>query len=276
MSNTKHNMSPFFREQESRQYPSKVAVGEFTARIAGWLYPTIDGGRSHKYNEKKLRRLLEMLVAPMQSRMSATTKQVVISFFEDLSAVKHSLDLDALTIANNDPAASNMEEVVLAYPGFFAILVYRLAHRLFLSGVPLLPRMMTEYAHSHTGIDIHPGATIGNSFFIDHGTGIVIGETAIVGNNVKLYQGVTIGALNVAKALAAVKRHPTIEDNVVIYAGSTILGGNTIVGHDSIIGGNVWLTESVQPFSMVYHKSEVRIRQRAESPEQQLVLDYSI
>ena len=269
-------MSPFFREQESRQYPSKVAVGEFTARIAGWLYPTIDGGRSHKYNEKKLRRLLEMLVAPMQSRMSATTKQVVISFFEDLSAVKHSLDLDALTIANNDPAASNMEEVVLAYPGFFAILVYRLAHRLFLSGVPLLPRMMTEYAHSHTGIDIHPGATIGNSFFIDHGTGIVIGETAIVGNNVKLYQGVTIGALNVAKALAAVKRHPTIEDNVVIYAGSTILGGNTIVGHDSIIGGNVWLTESVQPFSMVYHKSEVRIRQRAELPEQQFVLDYSI
>jgi Serine acetyltransferase len=129
-------------------------------------------------------------------------------------------------------------------------------------GIPLIPRMMTEQAHSSTGIDIHPGATIGKSFFIDHGTGIVIGETAIIGNNVKFYQGVTVGALNVTKSLAAQKRHPTIEDNVIIYAGSTILGGKTVVGHDSIIGGNVWLTESVPAYSIVYHKSEVRIRER--------------
>jgi serine O-acetyltransferase len=170
--------------------------------------------------------------------------------------------MDAALIADNDPAATGMDEVIMTYPGFYAILVYRLAHKLALSGVPLLPRVMTEYAHSLTGIDIHPKATIDSPFFIDHGTGIVIGETAIIGKNVKIYQGVTIGALSVSKEMASSKRHPTIEDNVIIYAGGTILGGNTIIGHDSIIGGNVWLTESVEPYSLVYHQNKVTVRGR--------------
>jgi serine O-acetyltransferase len=133
--------------------------------------------------------------------------------------------------------------------------------------IPLLPRMITEYAHKITGIDIHPGAAIGTPFSIDHGTGIVIGETAFIGNYVKLYQGVTLGALSVDKSKASKKRHPTIEDNVILYAGCTILGGNTVVGHHSIIGGNVWLTESIAPFSVVYHKSEIIVKGKNDSPE---------
>jgi serine O-acetyltransferase len=169
---------------------------------------------------------------------------------------------DAKYISESDPAATGVDEVIMAYPGFYAIAVQRLAHQLFIQGVPLIPRVMTEYAHSKTGIDIHPGAEIGSEFSIDHGTGVVIGETAVIGNRVKLYQGVTIGALSVSKELASTKRHPTIEDNVIIYAGSTILGGNTVIGHDSIIGGNVWLTSSVPPYSLVYHESKITVRDR--------------
>ena len=167
------------------------------------------------------------------------------------------LQLDAQAIEANDPAASNLEEVVAVYPGFYAIGVYRLAHVLLGLGVPLLPRMFTEHAHSLTGIDIHPGAQISESFFIDHGTGVVIGETTEIGKNVKIYQGVTLGALSVAKSLAQHKRHPTIEANVVIYANATILGGRTVIGHDSVIGGNAWLTKSVPPHSQVFHQSQV-------------------
>ena len=155
----------------------------------------------------------------------------------------------------------------MAYPGFFATAVYRFSHQLVVLGVNILPRVFAEYAHSKTGIDIHPGATIGNSFFIDHGTGIVIGETTIIGNNVKIYQGVTLGALSVNKNCAEVKRHPTIEDTVIIYSGATILGGDTVIGHDSVIGGNVWLTNSVLPFSIVYHKSEITIRDNNPLPD---------
>jgi len=147
-----------------------------------------------------------------------------------------------------------------AYPGFYATAVHRLSHWLTLQKVPVLPRLFSEYAHSKTGIDIHPGATIGESFSIDHGTGVVIGETTVIGKNVKIYQGVTLGALSVNKELATQKRHPTIEDNVVIYSGATILGGETIIGRDSIIGGNVWLTNSVPSNSVVYHKSEIGVK----------------
>jgi serine O-acetyltransferase len=147
-----------------------------------------------------------------------------------------------------------------AYPGFYAIAAYRFSHELYIMKIPILPRLISEHAHSVTGIDIHPGAKIGSGFFIDHGTGVVIGETSILGDNVKIYQGVTLGALSVAKSEANKKRHPSIEDNVIIYSGTTILGGKTVIGHDSIIGGNVWLTESVPPFSLVYHKSEIRVR----------------
>ncbi|MEO1713071.1 MAG: serine O-acetyltransferase, partial [Bacteroidota bacterium] len=156
--------------------------------------------------------------------------------------------------------AVSQTEVIRTYPGFFAIAVYRIAHGIRNLGIPLIPRILTEHAHSETGIDIHPGAIIGDSFCIDHGTGVVIGETVVIGNHVKMYQGVTLGALSVTKELAATKRHPTIEDGVVIYSGATILGGETTIGHNSIIGGNVWLTKSVPPYSILYYKAEIQYR----------------
>ena len=181
-------------------------------------------------------------------------------FLNSLPPIKKTLLNDAGFINESDPAAKDISEVIAIYPGFFAVYCYRIANALNKLQAPLLPRMITEYAHKVTGIDIHPGATIGSPFSIDHGTGIVIGETTVIGNYVKLYQGVTLGALSVDKSKASTKRHPTIEDNVILYAGSTILGGETVVGRNSIIGGNVWLTESVAPFSVVYHKSEIIIR----------------
>jgi serine O-acetyltransferase len=181
--------------------------------------------------------------------------------------IKTILLKDASFMFESDPAARSLEEVIAIYPGFFAIYCYRIAHELERMSVPLLPRMITEYAHKITGIDIHPGAVIGTPFSIDHGTGIVIGETTSIGNHVKVYQGVTLGALSVDKSKASRKRHPTIEDNVILYAGCTILGGNTVVGHHSIIGGNVWLTESVAPFCVVYHKSEIIVKGKNDSPE---------
>ncbi|MCK5249789.1 MAG: serine acetyltransferase [Spirochaetaceae bacterium] len=162
-----------------------------------------------------------------------------------------------------DPAAGSRDEVILSYPGLEAIACHRIAHELYLRDVPLIPRMMSEHVHKNTGIDIHPGATIGDEFFIDHATGVVVGETAIIGKNVKLYQGVTIGALSVAKELADKKRHPTLEDNVTIYAGATSLGGKTVIGKSSVIGGNVWITSSVPAFSVVYNRpADYRVKNR--------------
>jgi serine O-acetyltransferase len=172
-----------------------------------------------------------------------------------LPVIRDKLHLDAVAALEGDPAAKCEAEVILSYPSISAITVHRLAHFLYQREVPLLPRVMSEYIHHQTGIDIHPGAEIGDSFFIDHGTGVVVGETTIIGDNVKIYQGVTIGALSVKKSMARKKRHPTIEDNVTIYAGTTILGGETVIGHDSVIGGNVWLIRSVPPFSRVYNSS---------------------
>jgi serine O-acetyltransferase len=180
-------------------------------------------------------------------------------FFEQLPGLYNVLNSDIQAIFNGDPAAQSEFEVVRTYPGFFAISFYRLAHSLYKHDVPLLPRILTEWAHSKTGIDIHPAARIDEYFYIDHGTGIVIGESCIIGKNVKLYQGVTLGALSVAKSMAFSKRHPTVEDNVVIYAGATILGGETVIGRDSIIGGNVWITKSVPANSTVYHRSETAV-----------------
>jgi serine O-acetyltransferase len=193
---------------------------------------------------------------------SEKTQIVTANFFQIIPALYQELIKDANAILQFDPAAVSIEEVLVAYPGFYATAIYRLSHQLHKFGVTILPRIFTEYAHSKTGIDIHPCAEIGSSFFIDHGTGIVIGETATIGNHVKIYQGVTLGALNVSKDKASTKRHPTIEDNVIIYSGATILGGNTIIGHDSVIGGNVWLTYSVLPNSIVYHKSEVAVKDK--------------
>ncbi|WP_297981165.1 serine O-acetyltransferase EpsC [uncultured Capnocytophaga sp.] len=190
-----------------------------------------------------------------------------LSFFNSIENIYLTLLRDAQAILDNDPAAQNLEEVYMAYPGFYAIVVHRFAHQLWIQNLKLLARVWSEFAHSKTGIDIHPGAKIGNNFCIDHGTGIVIGETCVIGNNVKIYQGVTLGALSVSKDKMNAVRHPRIGDNVVIYSGATILGGQTHIGHDSTIGGNVWLTESVEPFTVMYYKSEVITKQKNLSPE---------
>lgn len=192
-------------------------------------------------------------------------------FLRKLPSVREVLFLDVKAAYEGDPAAKDYDEIILAYPGFFAIMVYRLAHELHRQGVRLIPRMMTEYAHSVTGIDIHPGARIGRSFFIDHGTGVVIGETCEIGDNVKIYQGVTLGALSIprdekGRALKGGKRHPTIEDDVVIYAGATILGGNTVIGRGSVVGGNVWLTESIPPGSKVINRPTIEHRVTGSTP----------
>jgi serine O-acetyltransferase len=181
-------------------------------------------------------------------------------FQGQFSTIREKLDLDALSFLKNDPASTCIEEVYLAYPGFYAISIYRLSHQLYLLKVPILPRMMSEYVHGITGIDIHPGATIGDSFFVDHGTGIVIGETAIIKNNVKIFQGVTLGGIQVKKNLEATKRHPTIENNVTIYANATILGGDIVIGANSTIGANVWITQSVPENSLVTYQTEIKIR----------------
>jgi serine O-acetyltransferase len=191
--------------------------------------------------------------------------ELVVSFFESLPALRSVLLEDAEAAWKGDPAAKSHEEVILAYPGLEAIVVHRIAHFFWMAGLPLIPRMMSESMHGKTGIDIHPGASIAPGFFIDHGTGVVIGETAVIGRDVKLYQGVTLGALSVRKEEGNSKRHPTISDRVTIYSGATILGGSTLVGADSVIGGNVWLTHSVPPFSRVYlpEGEALRIEQRA-------------
>jgi serine O-acetyltransferase len=195
-----------------------------------------------------------------------------VAFLEQLPELRKILALDVQAAYDGDPACKSLDEVIFCYPGLDAITVYRLAHVLHGLGVPLIPRMMTEWAHSRTGIDIHPGATIGHYFFIDHGTGVVVGETTEIGQWVKLYQGVTLGALSFAtdvdgNLVRGAKRHPTLEDRVVIYANATVLGGNTIVGHDSVIGSSVWLTRSVAPSTTVTMESP-RLRIRGEEPDE--------
>lgn len=185
--------------------------------------------------------------------------KAITNFYASLEGIYNALREDASRIYENDPAATSVHEVIVSYPGFYAIAVYRIAHRLTELNIPILPRILSEHAHGKTGVDIHPGAVIGVPFVIDHGTGIVIGATSVIGKNVCIYQGVTLGASQVNKELSTVKRHPTVEDNVVIYARSTILGGNTVIGHDSIIGGSVFLTKSVAPFTNVFNTHQLRI-----------------
>ncbi|SEH32993.1 serine O-acetyltransferase EpsC [Chryseobacterium culicis] len=223
--------------------------------------------------EDQLKRNFETLQETLSELINTVTGDQILAqqqagnFFEALPELYSLLVLDATSIVEFDPAADSLEEVYLAYPGFFATYVYRISHQLWSQELKILPRVISEYAHSKTGIDIHPGATIGKSFFIDHGTGIVIGETTIIGNNVKIYQGVTLGALNVSKEKAHQKRHPNIEDDVIIYSGATILGGQTTIGRESIIGGNVWITQDVPANSLVYHKSEIKIKDNSSLPE---------
>jgi serine O-acetyltransferase len=238
--------------------PNQRTVEKVIKSIFDMLFPT-----THSFTEAEIessRKDLQDQIHEILAILTDKDEEVTQRFFNNLGNIKKVLLRDADFILESDPAATQQIEVIAIYPGFFAIFCYRIANFLSKLSVPLFPRMITEYGHRVTGIDIHPGATIGVPFSIDHGTGIVIGETANIGNNVKLYQGVTLGALSVDKAKASIKRHPTIEDNVILYAGCTILGGETVVGRNSVIGGNVWLTESIAPFSVVYHKSEIIVR----------------
>ncbi|MDX8568479.1 serine O-acetyltransferase [Elizabethkingia sp. HX XZB] len=215
--------------------------------------------------EELQNKLFELIKNTTDDKLFAERQVEVL--FDALPEIYDRLILDAESILEFDPATESLEEILLAYPGFFATYVYRVSHQLWRQKIRTLPRILSEYGHSKTGIDIHPGAMIGEHFFIDHGTGIVIGETSVIGNNVKIYQGVTLGALNVSKDKANQKRHPNIEDNVIIYSGATILGGETTIGRDSIIGGNVWITQDVPSNSLVYNKSEIRIKDNNPLPE---------
>ena len=222
------------------------------------LHPCVYGGLGANDAKSGICESLEREIALLMPGYDA--KKIVGDFIARLPEVKRLVDTDVEAAYEGDPAATSPMEVVMAYPGLYAVTIHRMAHELYRLKVPIIPRIMSEIAHSKTGIDIHPGATIGERFFIDHGTGVVIGETTVIGRNVKLYQGVTLGALSFDKdpvtgaLVKGVKRHPNVEDNVVIYAGATILGGNTTIGHDSEIGGNVWLKDSVPPNSRVYNQ----------------------
>lgn len=202
-----------------------------------------------------------------QADFEARGQELAIAFLEKIPDLRRMLATDVEAAYTGDPACRSQDEVIFCYPGLDAVTVYRIANELFKMGVPFIPRMMSEWAHRQTGIDIHPGATIGHHFFIDHGTGVVIGETCHIGNHVKLYQGVTLGALSFAtdsdgNLVRGHKRHPTIEDHVVIYANATVLGGKTIVGHHSVIGSSVWLTHSVQPYTtVIMERPKLRIRE---------------
>ena len=207
-----------------------------------------------------LERNLISLLRLLNGKLELNKENVAKDFITRLADVHDKLWEDANAIYQGDPAAESIDEVILAYPGFMAILIYRIAHELYKKNVPIVPRIFTEYAHEITGIDIHPGAEIDSPFFIDHGTGIVIGETTKIGKNVKIYQGVTLGALSVKKSLVNTKRHPTIQDDVIIYSQAVILGGDTVIGRNSIIGGNAWITQSIPPNSIVNSKSEVKVR----------------
>ncbi len=216
-------------------------IKQFVEKLCGNLYP---GCYSDiVYDTSKIKNDLEKMFEKLDIPLCEVEK-----YIEKLPNIKEKLNMDVEAFYNSDPAAKSKDEIIMTYPGFYAIMIYRLAHELQNEKIPLIPRLMSEIAHSKTGIDIHPGAVIGDYFFIDHGTGIVIGETAIIGNNVRMYQGVTIGALSLenARKLVNIKRHPTICDNVVIYAGASILGGQTIIGNNVIIGSNVFITKSVK------------------------------
>jgi serine O-acetyltransferase len=238
--------------------PDLKAVDKLIGSIYDFMFPIGDDLKNEEILEPDVSLRFQLIY--ILGTLSKKKETVAEKFLLKLPGTKKKLIRDAEFILNSDPAAKDLIEVVSIYPGFYAIFCFRIAHCLHMMKVPLLPRMITEHAHSRTGIDIHPGASIGCPFSIDHGTGIVIGETTKIGHRVKMYQGVTLGALSVSKNKAAKKRHPTIEDNVILYAGCTILGGETFVGRNTVIGGNVWLTESVGAFSVVYHKSEIIVR----------------
>jgi serine O-acetyltransferase len=252
--------------------PETKAVQDIVNKILNILFPGYYRDKTYKFFNmyNKISVLIEDVIYNLSRQIAVAlqyqenkvdtegliedrAQKKTLEFFHKIPHIRALINTDLQATFDGDPAADNKEEIVLCYPGLLACAIYRVAHELYTLDVPMIPRMMTEYAHSLTGIDIHPGATIGDHFFMDHGTGIVVGSTSIIGNNVKVYQGVTIGALSTSQgqALHGIKRHPTIEDNVTIYSGASILGGETVIGEGSIIGGNVFLTSSVEPGTRV-------------------------
>ena len=259
---------------EQFRQPDKDVVIDIIEKLRKIVFPGYFKDKNYRtYNAKhNLSMLIEDVMYNLNKQMAlvfadygeeeataeAHAQEVCLEFFRRIPAIRAMVQTDLQASYDGDPAATGMAEIIFAYPGLFAITVYRLAHELYLLKVPMLPRIMTEYAHSITGIDIHPGATVGKYFFIDHGTGIVIGETTVIGDNVKIYQGVTLGALSTrgGQSLRGKRRHPTIEDNVTIYAGTSVLGGETVVGQGSVIGANAFITKSVAPCTTVTTKTQ--------------------
>lgn len=255
------------RQQMLEDVPPNSTIAEWALDLMHLLFPEMSvlNYSSPAEIEQALAKLETELTAMLNATKACwdcNNELLSRQFFKCIPELYRVLNTDVKAIMEGDPAAKSEFEIIRAYPGFYALCFYRMAHQLLLLDVPLLPRILTEHAHSKTGIDIHPGAKIGEYFYVDHGTGIVIGETAEIGNYVKLYQGVTLGALSVDKSMSLMKRHPTVEDNVIIYSNATVLGGETVIGHNSIIGGNVWLTHSVPPGSFVYHNTNIIIEER--------------
>ncbi len=257
-------------------HPEKDVVIDIVHKLHRLLFPGY--ARDKNYRIYNARHNLSMLMEDVLFNLSRQAgivlgdeekgKDLCLEFFARIPQIRSLLQTDLQAAFDGDPAASGKEEIILSYPGLYAISVYRLAHALYELGLPMIPRMMTEHAHSVTGIDIHPGASVGANFFIDHGTGIVIGETTVIGEGVKIYQGVTLGGLSTrgGQSLRGKRRHPTIEDNVTIYANATILGGDTVIGRDCVIGAGVFITESIAPGTTVttqaqklqYNKNKTR------------------
>ncbi len=232
----------YFRKDAINNELAVYYVGQNLAKIYDDLSEQIERAMLYK-NKYEL----------PEEEIKSKAEQICIDFFGEIPHIQQMLLKDIQAGFDGDPAAQSKEEIIFSYPGFFAIMVYRMAHELYVRQVPLIPRIMSEYAHGRTGIDINPGATIGEYFFIDHGTGVVIGETTVIGNHVKLYQGVTLGALSTrdGQKLSGVRRHPTIEDNVTIYSGASVLGGDTVIGEESTIGGNAFITSSIPKYARV-------------------------
>lgn len=253
------------RQTNSCTASLKTEAIEYLKELIDFLFPHFSNKVYYSQEDilaklQLMERNLISVIRELNSNYKENSTTTAQEFTKRIPDIYKMLWADAEAIYRGDPAAESVDEVIIAYPGFMAITIYRIAHELYLLKLPIIPRILAEHAHELTGIDIHPGANIGSPFFIDHGTGIVIGETTIIGKNVKLYQGVTLGALSVDKSLAQTKRHPTIEDEVVIYSQAVILGGNTVIGKNSVIGGNAWITQSIPENSIVYNKSEVRVK----------------
>jgi serine O-acetyltransferase len=252
----------YLSHQQCTKCPPTTVIHAFFNDLLGVLFPDfanqpLDAIEVFENRIEGLKVELKRILFNNLVSEQTEADEVVKGFFDEVPQLYDKLQNDITATFEGDPAAKTREEVIRSYPGFYAIAAYRVAHLLLGLGVRNIPRIITEHAHSKSEIDIHPHASIGEYFCIDHGTGVVIGETTVIGDHVKIYQGVTLGALSVNKEDAKIKRHPTIEDHVVLYAGATILGGNTIVGKNSIIGGNVWLTKSVPPDSKVYYQAQM-------------------